>query len=72
MMTHYEVSNSVGSFQSEDIDGQDNAPANGQPDNSKDASKTNAGQAQQDTAFVIPMRPAATRHKATQKSTYQK
>ena len=71
-MMHYEVSNSVGSFQSEDIDGQDNEPVNGQPANSKDASKPQAGQGQPDTTFVPPMRPAATRHKATQKSTYQK
>lgn len=71
-MMHYEVSNSVGSFQSEDIDGQDNASDNSQPVQPKDASKPNAGQAPADTAFVAPVRPAATRHKATQKSTYQK
>jgi hypothetical protein len=54
-MAHYEVTNSVGSFQSEDISGENNQQNNGQP---------------ADTTQVqpyVPQRPAATRRAATQK-----
>jgi len=54
-MAHYEVTNSVGSFQSEDISGENNQQDNGQP---------------ADTTQVqpyVPQRPAATRRAATQK-----
>ena len=53
-MAHYEVSNSVGSFQSEDLDSDQNqntAPAD-------------------TTQPALPQRPAATRHKASQKTNY--
>ena len=53
-MAHYEVSNSVGSFQSEDLDSDQNqntAPAD-------------------TTQPAPPQRPAATRHKASQKTNY--
>ncbi len=52
-MAHYEVSNSVGSFQSEDID------SNQQESNQQPADTT---------LPAPPQRPAATRHKATQLS----
>jgi len=52
-MTHYEVTNSVGSFQSEDIEGNNNEQAS-------------TGQ-QTDSVPPPPMRPAATRKKATPK-----
>lgn len=54
-MAHYEVSNSVGSFQSEDID------SNQQESNQQPADTT---------LPAPPQRPAATRHKATQKSNF--
>ena len=63
-MTHYEVSNSVGSFQSEDMEGDSQQPApNGQ--------QPAANSQKPDTTQQVPVRQAATRHKATQKSTYQ-
>ena len=63
-MAHYEVTNSVGSFQSEDMDGDSQQPAsNGQ--------QPAANAQQPDTTSQVPARQAATRHKATQKSTYQ-
>ena len=52
-MMHYEVTNSVGSFQSEDIEGNNNEQAS-------------TGQ-QTDSVPSAPMRPAATRKKATPK-----
>ena len=53
-MAHYEVTNSVGSFQSEDME----------PEQNKSATPA-------DTAKPAPpVRQAATRHKATQKSVY--
>ncbi len=56
-MVRYEVSNSVGSFQSQDLEGN-----NQQADN---------GQQQPDSTQVAPpQRPAATRHKASQKSNF--
>ena len=69
-MTHYEVSNSEGSFQSEDFDSQ---PAeNGQPTPNGQAIPVNNQQTNADTVKQVPVRQAATRHKATQKSNYQK
>ena len=63
-MTHYEVSNSVGSFQSEDMEGDSQQPApNGQ--------QPAANSQKPDTTQQVPVRQADTRHKATQKSTYQ-
>lgn len=57
-MAHYEVTNSVGSFQSEDISGENNQQNNGQ------AADTTQVQP------VMPQRPAATRRAATQKPKY--
>lgn len=54
-MLHYEVTNSVGSFQSEDIEGDNNQQQ------SADAQKPDS------TLPAIPARPAATRRKATSK-----
>ena len=63
-MAHYEVTNSVGSFQSEDMEGDSQQPAaNGQ--------QPAANGQQPDTTQQVPVRQAATRHKAYQKSTYQ-
>ena len=53
MMTHYEVTNSVGSFQSEDISGE-NQQADGQQADSTQMQP------------VMPQRPAATRHRRSQ------
>lgn len=53
-MRHYEVTNSVGSFQSEDIDSEEEEPA-------KDESKDDT------TKQEKPMRPAAVKHKSTTK-----
>lgn len=63
-MTHYEVSNSVGSFQSEDMEGDSQQPA-------ANSQQPKANGQQPDTTKQVPVRQAATRHKATQKSTYQ-
>lgn len=63
-MTHYEVSNSVGSFQSEDMEGDSQQPA-------ANSQQPKANGQQPDTTKQVPARQAATRHKATQKSTYQ-
>ncbi len=63
-MTHYEVSNSVGSFQSEDMEGDSQQPA-------ANSQQPKANGQQPDTTKRVPARQAATRHKATQKSTYQ-
>ena len=57
-MTHYEVTNSVGSFMSEDFDGSQQSADNEQE--KKDTTQ----------APPPPARQAATRHKATQKSSY--
>ncbi len=57
-MSHYEVTNSVGSFQSEDLEGgSQQSDDNQQADSNK---------------VEIPQRPAATRHKATQKNNFTK
>ena len=57
-MAHYEVTNSVGSFQSEDISGENNQQNNGQPADTTQVQP------------VMPQRPAATRRAATQKQKY--
>lgn len=59
-MTHYEVTNSVGSFQSTDMEGEQDQQTSG----TSTAAKT-------DTAATAPVRQAKTRHKAAQKSVYQ-
>ena len=65
-MTHYEVTNSVGSFQAADMEPEPAQPATpGQP-------ATGGAAAKPDTAKVeVPVRKAATRHKATQKPNFQ-
>ncbi len=55
-MAHYEISNSVGSFQSEDLEGGSQQGDSVQPHDS--------------TQVAPPQRQAATRHKATQKSNF--
>lgn len=55
-MAHYEISNSVGSFQSEDLEGGSQQGDSVQPHDS--------------TQVAPPLRQAATRHKATQKSNF--
>ena len=57
-MLHYEVTNSVGSFQSEDLEPEPEEPVK-EPDKNKNAADT----AKQEK----PMRPAAVKHKATVK-----
>ena len=60
-MTHYEVTNSVGSFQSTDMEGDQNQTAS-----------SSSSAASGDTAAIAPpVRQAATRHKSAQKSVYQ-
>ena len=59
-MRHYEVTNSVGSFQSEDLEGDNN-----NQQTSADAQKPDSTQPQP------PVRPAATRRKATTKPSTQ-
>ena len=59
-MTHYEVINSEGSFQSTDMEG----------DQNQSGSNTSAEPADS-AAPAPPVRQAATRHKAVQKSVYQ-
>jgi LPS export ABC transporter protein LptC len=65
-MAHYEVTNSVGSFQAADMEPEPAQPATpGQP-------ATGGAAAKPDTAKVeVPVRKAATRHKATQKPNFQ-
>jgi LPS export ABC transporter protein LptC len=65
-MAHYEVTNSVGSFQAADMEPEPAQPAMpGQP-------ATGGAAAKPDTAKVeVPVRKAATRHKATQKPNFQ-
>lgn len=57
-MRHYEVTNSVGSFQSEDLEPEPEEPVK-EPDKNKNAADT----AKQEK----PLRPAAVKHKATVK-----
>ena len=60
-MTHYEVTNSVGSFQSTDMEG----------DQNQSASNSSSAAPGDSAAPAPPVRQAATRHKAAQKSVYQ-
>ena len=62
-MTHYEVINSEGSFQSEDMEGEQNQGQSG--------SNTSSAAPADSAAPASPVRQAATRHKAAQKSNYQ-
>jgi hypothetical protein len=69
-MAHYEVKNSVGSFLSEDMEGDSQQPANNQTP-AANGQQPKADSQKADTAFQIPVRQATVRHKANQKSTYQ-
>jgi hypothetical protein len=60
-MTHYDVSNSEGSFQSEDMEG----------NQEQQASNTSSAAPADTTAPAMSVRQAASRHKAAQKSVYQ-
>lgn len=60
-MTHYEVTNSVGSFQSTDMEG----------DQGQTTSSTSSATPADSTAPAPSVRQAASRHKAAQKSVYQ-
>ena len=62
-MTHYEVTNSVGSFESEDMESQESS------DNQQPAAASQSP-APADTMPKAPVRQAATRHKATTKPNY--
>ena len=65
-MAHYEVTNSVGSFQAADMEPEPAQPA------TPGQSATGGAAAKPDTAKVeVPVRKAATRHKATQKPNFQ-
>ena len=86
-MTHYEVTNSVGSFQSEDMESDSEQPtSNPQQSNTSSSSSmvngtktmtngqlpnTKGSKSDTITPQQAPVRQAATRHKATQKSIYQ-
>ena len=70
-MTHYEVTNSVGSFQSEDMEGDSQQQSANPQQPAANGQKPAATPQQPDTTKQVPVRQAATRHKATQKSTYQ-
>ena len=69
-MAHYEVTNSVGSFQSEDMESDNQQPAT-QPNTNTQQPKTNAQQPDTAQQQQAPVRQAAVRRKATTKSTYQ-
>ena len=56
-MRHYEVTNSTGSFQSEDIESEEEEPAKDDNKNANDTAKQEK-----------PVRPAAVKHKSTTKS----
>lgn len=60
-MAHYEVTNSVGSFQSTDMEG----------DSGQSASGASTSTSADSVSTEPPVRQAATRHKAAQKSVYQ-
>ena len=65
-MAHYEVTNSVGSFQAADMEPEPAQPA------TTGQSATGGAVSKPDTAKVeVPVRKAATRHKATQKTSFQ-
>ena len=67
-MSHYEVSNSVGSFQTGDMDGNPSQPAAATPP----AGTAQSQPAKQPADTVkAPVRPAATRRAATQKTNHQ-
>ena len=63
-MTHYEITNSVGSFLSDDMEPDSQQPAS---DGQQPATQP-ADTVRQE---VLPARPAAVRHKATQKTNYK-
>lgn len=63
-MMHYEVSNSVGSFQTEDMEKDSQQPADGSQQSATGSQTSDSMQ-----SIAPPMRPAATRRKATPKST---
>ena len=70
-MTHYEVTNSVGSFQSEDMESDNQQPATNSQQPATNGQQPAANSQKPDTTQQVPVRQAAIRHKATQKSTYQ-
>ena len=70
-MTHYEVTNSVGSFQSEDMEGDNQQPVTNSQQPATNGQQPAANSQKPDTTQQVPVRQAAIRHKATQKSTYQ-
>ncbi len=71
-MTHYEVTNSVGSFTTDDMENSDEQTANTQTPTSAPSSSapgTTSGSSQETTEEQQPyVRPAATRHAATHKN----
>lgn len=72
-MTHYEVSNSVGSFVTSDMEGEDNSQqpnANGQTPTAN-GQQSAVNDQQPDASNQQPVRQAATRKAATQKSNYK-
>ena len=69
-MSHYEVTNSVGSFQSEDMEGDNQQPTATPQQPAANNQQPAANSQKPDTTKVqVPVRQAAKRHKATQKST---
>lgn len=66
-MAHYEVSNSVGSFQTSDMESEDQ---NNQQPAATGPAPVASGQ-EQNASTPTPQRPAATRKAATQKSNYK-
>lgn len=73
-MTHYEVRNSVGSFQSEDMESDNQQSPTVSQSAASQQAVTTSGQSsasQPDTTRQLPVRQAAIRHRANQKSTYK-
>lgn len=71
-MMHYEVSNSVGSFQTDDMENTDNnQSSNGGQQSSNNGQAGAANQSADNNQPEQPARPAATRRAATQKNNYQ-
>jgi hypothetical protein len=73
-MTHYEVRNSVGSFQSEDMESDNQQSPTVSQSAASQQPVTTSGQSsasQPDTTRQLPVRQAAIRHRANQKSTYK-
>ena len=64
-MTHYEVTNSVGSFQAADMEGDSLQTADNGP------KPTDNSQQKADSMPPVPVRQAATRHAASQKSSFR-